>query len=127
MSRGGSTTQLQPDPRCTTCTAGASGDLQVFCSHRLHESAACLLPQPILTKQLARWDPRRVDDSGNAGQRLQARAGAAPPARESRAGKARPLARCTPAPSQLPARLGRVLELPEVELEERRLAPRPLA
>ena len=39
MSRGGSTTQLQPDPRCTTCTAGASGDLTLNSSYPLGPAA----------------------------------------------------------------------------------------
>jgi hypothetical protein len=39
MSRGGTTTQLQGDSRCTTCTQGASGDLMLNSSYPLGPAA----------------------------------------------------------------------------------------
>ena len=39
MSRGGTTTQLAGDSRCTTCTQGASGDLLLNSSYPLGPAA----------------------------------------------------------------------------------------
>ena len=39
MSRGGDTTTLSPDPRCTTCTQGSSGDLVLRSSYPLGPGA----------------------------------------------------------------------------------------
>jgi hypothetical protein len=39
MSRGGATTQLMSDSRCTTCTQGASGDLLLNSSYPLGPAA----------------------------------------------------------------------------------------